>query len=86
MADKKRTIYFGSDREGYELKKDLEVFLQSKGYDMIDLGLFKDDDIGFDNIVREVQDKVSERENSLGVVFFGRRDKVEKSKKDDKQS
>ncbi len=86
MADTKRTIYFGSDREGYELKKDLEEFLKNKGYDMIDLGLFKDDDIGFDNIVREVQDKVSERKNSLGVVFFGGKAKVEGKQKAGKQS
>lgn len=86
MADKKRTIYFGSDREGYELKKDLEEFLQSKGYDIVDLGLFKDDDIAFHRIVDEVQDKVSEREDSLGVVFFGRKDEVkgEEKEKDNK--
>ncbi len=86
MADTKRTIYFGSDREGYELKKDLEDFLKSKGYDMVDLGLFKDDDIAFHRIVDEVQDKVSERKNSLGVVFFGRKDEVEGKQEDDKQS
>lgn len=81
MDDKKKVIYFGSDREGYELKRDMTDFLKEKGYDIVDLGLFKEDDIAFDRIDREVKEKVRERQGALGVLLFGKKEEAKEEKK-----
>ena len=81
MDDKKKVIYFGCDRESYELKRDMTDFLKQKGYDIVDLGLFKEDEVAFDRIDREVKEKVRERQDALGVLIFGKKEEVKEEKK-----
>ena len=72
MDNSKKTIFLGGDTLGYDLKADLRDFLRSKGYKTVDLGMFKDDDIGFEDIIREVGEKVGENKGSLGLAVFGK--------------
>lgn len=81
MDEKKAVIYFGSDSEGYQLKRDMADFLKGKGYDIVDIGVFKDDEIAFDRIDREVRDKVEESGDALGVLLFGKKREVKQEKK-----
>jgi len=81
MDDKKKVIYFGCDRESYELKRDMTDFLKQKGYDIVDLGLFKEDEVAFERIDREVKEKVRERQDALGVLLFGKKEEVKEEKK-----
>ncbi len=85
MDDKKKVIYFGSDKESYEVKRDMTDFLKGKGYDIVDLGVFKEDEIAYDRIDREVREKVQEREDALGVLLFGKKEEVKEEVKGEKK-
>ena len=72
MDNSEKTVFLGGDTLGYDLKVDLREFLKSKGYKIVDLGVFKDDDIGFEDIIREVGEKVGENKGALGLAVFGK--------------
>ncbi len=81
MNEKQKVIYFGSDHEGYELKRDMADFLKGKGYDLVDLGVFKEDEIAYERIDKEVREKVEEKENAMGILLFGKKKEVKQEKK-----
>lgn len=68
----KPTIYIGSDHAGWELKESLEEYLESEGYDVVDMGnqnLVNDDDypdFGYAVAKRVVTDK-----HARGIVLCG---------------
>src|SRR3989344_3292226 len=66
-------IYLGADHKGFELKEHIKVFLQGKGYEVVDLGaneLQEDDD--YPDYASKVAQKVSgAHETSRGIVICG---------------
>jgi len=80
MHEPGKTVFFGSDQKGYELKKDIQEFLKQKGYEVLDLGQFKNDEIPFEDIQNEVDEKVREHEGALGVLVMGKKEKEENTK------
>lgn len=64
------TIYLGTDHAGYELKEHIKSFLLDQNYEVIDLcehALVEGDDYPLH--VREVGKKVSEENNTRGIIF-----------------
>lgn len=68
---KKQIIYMGSDHAGFEAKNKLKKFLESKGYDITDLGSFTEKPSDYPDIAREVGEKVSEHKESFGIIICG---------------
>lgn len=65
-------IYLGTDHAGYYLKEKVKIFLQQKGYEVVDFGamsLNKDDD--YPIFIGKVADAVSKDPASRGIVFGG---------------
>lgn len=73
MNQSGKRIFLGSDKKGYDLKKDIEAYLATKGHKVLDLGVFKDDDLDYVDIENEVGEKVYEHKDSLGVLVIGDR-------------
>jgi ribose 5-phosphate isomerase B len=66
------TIYIASDHAGFELKKELKVFLATLGYQVIDKGpleLNPEDD--YPELVLLVAQEVLRDKNSKGIVIGG---------------
>ena len=68
MFDKeeKKPVYIGSDHAGFEDKNKLKVYLDEKGYHVVDLGCFTPEPCDYPDIAREVGEKVLEVPDSQG--------------------
>lgn len=78
MPDNGKTIYVGSDQKAYKLKNEIAEFLKSKGWNCVELGVFKDDETPYDRIKTEVEDRVNiEEPGSTGILVFGTQEKKE---------
>lgn len=68
-----KTVYFGSDHTGFELKKILKEFVVSLGYEAVDLGnVIYDKDDDYPDYIFPVAQKVAEDpDNNRGIIFGG---------------
>lgn len=65
-------IYIGSDHAGYKLKQEIKKHIEEKeGFEVIDLGSFKEESIDYPEIVHEVADKVFDYPGSIGIMICG---------------
>lgn len=64
-------LYIGADHTGYEMKKSLKEYLEKKGHDVIDLGVFSTDSVDYPDIAREVCEKVIENPGAKGALICG---------------
>lgn len=63
-------IVLGSDHAGFPLKESVKKHLQSKGFDVIDVGTFSEESVDYPVIIRAACAVVLEQ-NILGIVFGG---------------
>jgi len=64
-------IYIGGDKKAHDLKEKLKKFLKDEMVDFVDLGLFNDDGSDYQDIVKEVSEKVA-GDDTLGILIFGK--------------
>jgi len=76
MADSNQTVYLGGDMDSHEMKKLFKEFLTQKGVKFVDLGMFENDTTDFGIVKRELGEKLAEDPNPLGVLIFGKSNKV----------
>lgn len=62
-------IFLGADHGGYKFKEKLKEHLQSKGYEIEDLGTHSEDPIDYPVIAKKVALKVIEDANNRGIVL-----------------
>lgn len=65
-------IYIASDHTGFELKKEIMVYIKSLGYEPIDKGPFlfdKEDD--YPDFIRPCAEAVASDAGSFGIIFGG---------------
>ena len=65
------TIVLGSDHAGYELKKDLAVFIDKLGHETIDVGTDSVDPVDYPDYAEAVGRAVIERQADRGIVICG---------------
>ncbi len=65
-------IFLGTDHAGYYLKEKVKVFLQEKGYEVVDCGAHdNDENDDYPVFIGKAADEVSKDLNSKGIVFGG---------------
>lgn len=65
-------VYLGADHAGFELKEKVKIFLQQKGYEVVDLGAYSNDkDDDYPEFVGKTAEHVSKDIVSRGIVFGG---------------
>lgn len=67
-----KNVYIASDHTGFELKKELMIYIKSLGYEASDKGPFlydKDDD--YPDFIRPCAEAVASDQGSFGVIFGG---------------
>ena len=74
-----KKVFIGSDSADHEIKAKLREFFEKEGIEFVDLGLFATDDQDYDEIVREVGEKVEENDG-VGVLVFGKKEKKDDDK------
>lgn len=67
----KPPIYLGSDHAGFRLKKQIQTYVEDKGYRVVDLGVFEEVPSDYPDIAREVGEKVAENKDSFGILICG---------------
>lgn len=67
----KKVIYLGSDHAGFKAKEELKPYIESKGFEVTDLGCFSEEPCDYPDIAREVGEKVSEHHGTMGVLLCG---------------
>ena len=68
MAANKK-IFIGSDHRGFNLKSRLIMFLESRGYKVVDKGTYSVDSCDYPNIAFEVARSVARTRNSVGILI-----------------
>ena len=69
---KRQLVYIGSDHAGFVNKNELKKYLNETGREVIDLGCFNEESVDYQDIAREVGEKVLETPGSLGVLLCGK--------------
>lgn len=64
-------IALGSDHGGFELKEILKKFLESEGYEYIDLGTFDESSVDYPDIAKLVCEKIISKECEKGILLCG---------------
>lgn len=65
-------VYLGTDHAGFDLKEKVKVFLQQKGYEVVDCGAYSNDkDDDYPVFVGKVAEAISKDSASRGIVFGG---------------
>ena len=64
------SIIIGSDHGGYNLKNEIKQYLNSKGYEVQDLGCYSTESCDYPLVAKAVAEKVLE-ENSKGILVCG---------------
>lgn len=67
----KQLVFIGSDHAGFKAKEELRPYLQSKNFDVTDLGCFSEEPCDYPDIAREVGEKVVEHPDAFGVLICG---------------
>lgn len=66
-----KKIAIGADHAGFELKKDLITYLESKGFEVKDYGCYSADSIDYPDYGHPVASAVEHDKDVLGVVLCG---------------
>jgi ribose 5-phosphate isomerase B len=64
-------VYIGADHAGFEMKAQLHEYLESEGYNVIDLGCFTPEACDYPDIAREVGEKAAENHGAMGILLCG---------------
>lgn len=64
-------ICLGSDHRGYKLKEIMKVYLQEKGYEIIDVGTKNFDRVDFPDYCFSLCQKVVNKDAEIGILFCG---------------
>ena len=62
-------IALGADHKGYQLKRDIRVFLESRGHEVQDFGTDSDASVDYPDYGRAAAQAVASGEAELGLVF-----------------
>lgn len=64
-------IAIGNDHAGTEYKKDVVVFLESKGIEVINYGTDTEDSVDYPDFVHPVANAVDRKEVDFGIIICG---------------
>lgn len=65
------TIAMASDHAGYSLKKEIEKFLESKGYQIKDFGTFSEDSCDYADFAHPAAEAVEKGQYPFGIAMCG---------------
>lgn len=66
-----KAVYLGGDHAGFELKEHLRIFLETKGYEVIDKGPYDSQSVDYPDFVKPVCDEVLSKTSSIGILICG---------------
>ncbi len=68
---KKSALAIGSDHGGFEMKQILIDFLQSKSFQVEDVGCYSADSVDYPDIAQAVAEKVAQGQTQAGIIVDG---------------
>ena len=71
MPDIAQPLAIGSDHAGFEYKAELVNFLEGKGFQVKDMGLYENVSVDYPDFAHPVAYAVEKREVSLGILICG---------------
>lgn len=64
-------IAIGADHAGYELKENLKVYLQKKGFVIVDKGTFSEERADYPDFAHPVAKAIENKETNFGLLICG---------------
>ena len=64
-------IAIGSDHAGFELKTEMQTWLQTQGYEVLDVGTNSSDPVDYPDFARAVGHAVMDQKAAKGIVICG---------------
>ncbi len=64
-------IIIGSDHAGYKLKEFVKQTLQSRGYEVVDVGTNSEDSVDYPYFAKQVAQRIASKEFSKGILVCG---------------
>ncbi len=71
MPENAQPLAIGSDHAGFEYKAELVNFLEEKGFQVKDMGLYENVSVDYPDFAHPVAYAVEKREVSLGILICG---------------
>lgn len=71
VFDFTKPIVIGADHAAFEYKAQMIEWLQSKGYNVVDKGLFENKSVDYPDIAHPVANMVESGEAACGILFCG---------------
>ena len=65
------TVAIGCDHAGFELKENLKIYLESKGYKLLDMGTYAKDSVDYPDYAHPVAQSVVSGESGRGILICG---------------
>lgn len=66
-----KKIAIGSDHAGFELKEIVKLFLEAKGFEMIDKGCYGLDSVDYPDFAHPTAEAVENKEVAFGILICG---------------
>jgi ribose 5-phosphate isomerase B len=65
-------IIIGSDQNGFVLKEDIKIFLEEKGYEVVDIGCFNPNvEVDYPDVGEELAARIAKGEFERGILICG---------------
>jgi ribose 5-phosphate isomerase B len=71
MSDKMKKIVLGADHFGLSLKNEIRDYLQEKGYEVEDMGVYTNEPVDYPDVAAAVAEQVSEGKYDRGILICG---------------
>jgi ribose 5-phosphate isomerase B len=71
MAKNKKIIPMACDHAGYELKKKIKEYLESKGFEIKDFGTYSEESCDYPDYAHQVGNAINKGEYEKGIVICG---------------
>lgn len=66
-----KKIALGGDHAGYEYKKEIASFLQSKGFEVKDFGPFSNASVDYPDFVHPLANGIENKDHDFGILICG---------------
>ncbi len=64
-------IVIGSDHGGFKLKEEIKIYLQDRGYNIVDFGTYEEESCDYPDYALLVAQAISDGEYKKGILFDG---------------
>jgi ribose 5-phosphate isomerase B len=66
-----KIVPIASDHAGFQLKEEVKLYLQSKGFEVQDFGCFSDESVDYPDFIHPIADQIDKGNYEFGFIMCG---------------